>query len=183
MFTHPGSKLLFMGNEFGQYGEWNYKQSLDWFLLGYEPHKGITALIKDLNALYKNETALYEYQFDQKGFEWIDINDYRNSTVSYIRKGRSEGDFLVIVCNFTPIPREKYRIGIPADGDYKLILNSDAKKYWGSDLKIDSNYSSIKAEQHGRDFSIVLTLPPLSVIVLKPITKSKKTAPISKKLK
>jgi 1,4-alpha-glucan branching enzyme len=183
MFTHPGSKLLFMGSEFGQYGEWNYRQSLDWFLLDYEPHKGVKALIKDLNALYKEETALYEYQFDHKGFEWIDLNDYRNSAVSYIRRGRSEGDFLVIVCNFTPVPREKYRIGVPAAGDYELILNSDDKKYWGSELKIASNYSSDDAEQHGRDFSIALTLPPLSVIVLKPIKKIKKTASTSKKSK
>ena len=180
MFTHPGTKLLFMGSEFGQYGEWNYKQSLDWFLLDYEPHKGMKALIKDLNALYKDETALYEYQFDSKGFEWIDLNDHRNSSVSYIRRGRSEGDFLIVVCNFTPIPREKYRIGVPAMGDYDLILNSDDKKYWGSELKIESSYSAIEAEQHGRNFSIALTLPPLSVIVLKPVKKSKKAGSIKK---
>jgi len=183
MFTHPGTKLLFMGCEFGQYGEWNYKQSLDWFLLDYEPHKGMKALIKDLNVLYKNETALFEYQFDQKGFEWIDLNDYRNSSLSYIRRGRSEGDFLVVVCNFTPIPREKYRIGVPAMGDYELILNSDDKKYWGSELKIESSYSAIEAEQHGRDFSIALTLPPLSVIVLKPVKKTKKAVSTKKLLK
>ena len=181
MFTHPGSKLLFMGCEFGQYGEWNYKQSLDWFLLDYDPHKGVKALITDLNALYKEEAALYEYQFDTKGFEWIDLNDHRNSAVSYIRRGRSEGDFLVIICNFTPIPREKYRIGVPAAGDYELILNSDEKKYWGSELKINNNYTADAAEQHGRDFSIALTLPPLSVIVLKPVKKAKKSIASPKK--
>jgi 1,4-alpha-glucan branching enzyme len=171
MFMHPGTKLLFMGSEFAQYDEWNYKSSLDWHLLDYEPNKGIQTLIKDLNKLYRSETALYELGFDSQGFQWIDLSDHRNSTISFLRKGKNTGDYLVVVCNFTPVPRENYRIGVPAAGDFDVVFDSDSDQYWGSNFSRKTNYTSDDSPNHGLDFSIALDLPPLSVIVLKPDSK------------
>ncbi|MFM2285315.1 MAG: 1,4-alpha-glucan branching protein GlgB [Bacteroidota bacterium] len=176
MFTHPGSKLLFMGGEFGQYAEWNYKSSLDWHLTGFEPHSGMQKLIKDLNALYRKEPALHSLQFDAKGFEWIDLNDSRNSTLSYIRRGENPDDFLIVVCNLTPVPQENYRIGVPLDGKYSCIFNSDDKAYWGSEFTAKEKYESADIEQHGRPFSVALDLPPLSVQVFKHAAVAKKAA-------
>ena len=180
MFMHPGTKLLFMGCEFAQYDEWNHKASLDWHLLDYEPNKGIQNLIKDLNALYRSETALYELGFDSHGFQWIDLNDHRNSTISFLRKGKKPGDYLVVVCNFTPVPRENYRIGIPEAGNFKVIFNSDSDKFWGSSFSNKTDYTSDESPKHGLDFSVALDLPPLSVIVLKPESKKPKTSPAKK---
>jgi 1,4-alpha-glucan branching enzyme len=176
MFTHPGSKLLFMGDEFGQYSEWNYKTSLDWHLTGFEPNSGMQKLIKDLNALYRKEPALHSLQFDTKGFEWIDLNDSRNSTLSFIRRGEKPEDYLVIACNFTPIPQENYRIGVPDGGKYSVIFNSDNKSYWGSDYSAKHKYESTDVEKHGRPHSIAIDLPPLSVQVFRLTARHKKTA-------
>ena len=184
MFTHPGTKLLFMGGELGQYSEWNYQTSIDWHLLQYESHKGIQQLIKDLNTLYKSEKALYERNFENEGFEWIDLNDHQNSVISFVRKGLNDSEQVVVVCNFTPVPRENYRIGAPINGEYNLIFNSDDSSYWGSDFKVLSKVKTEKAEKHGRQQSISLNLPPLSVIVYKPkatIAKKSNTKPETEK--
>ncbi len=167
MYTHPGTKLLFMGGEFGQTSEWDFKGSLDWHLMQYEPHQGVSTLIKDLNQLYKDEKALYEKGFSAEGFEWIDHSDADASVMSYIRKSDQENETLLVVCNFTPVPREKYRIGVPRSKKWKEILNSDDKKYWGSG---QSNSKVIKTENEGwqrREQSVVLNLPPLGVLILK----------------
>jgi len=165
MFTHPGTKLLFMGSEFGQTKEWNFEQSLDWHLLEYDFHAGIKRLITDLNQLYKSRPALYEKQFSGEGFEWINYSDHQNAVMSYIRKGNNREENVIVVCNFTPVVREKYRIGIPQKGKINEIFNTDAKLYGGSGLE---NPKSLKIESvayDGRDFSVELILPPLSVTV------------------
>ncbi|WP_125723674.1 1,4-alpha-glucan branching protein GlgB [Flavobacterium ustbae] len=165
MFTHPGTKLLFMGAEFGQTNEWNFEQSLDWHLLQYDFHSGIKRLITDLNQLYKSQPALYEKQFRGDGFEWINYSDHQNAILSYIRKGNNPDKNLIVVCNFTQVVRENYRIGIPKKGKLEEIFNSDAKIYGGSGA---GNSKSVKVDAisyDGRDFSAELVLPPLSVIV------------------
>ncbi|WP_294963966.1 1,4-alpha-glucan branching protein GlgB [uncultured Flavobacterium sp.] len=165
MFTHPGTKLLFMGAEFGQTAEWNFEQSLDWHLLQYDFHSGIKRLISDLNQLYKSQPALYEKQFGGDGFEWINYSDHQNAILSYIRKGNNPDENLIIVCNFTPVVRENYRIGIPKEGKLQEVFNSDAIVYGGSGVE---NSKALKVEAiayDGRDYSADLILPPLSVIV------------------
>ncbi|HEY1196218.1 1,4-alpha-glucan branching protein GlgB [Flavobacterium sp.] len=165
MFTHPGTKLLFMGAEFGQTNEWNFEQCLDWHLLQYDFHSGIKRLITDLNHLYKSYPALYEKQFVYDGFEWINYSDHQNAVLSYIRKGNNPDENVVVVCNFTQVVRENYRIGIPKKGKLNEIFNSDASIYGGSGI---GNSKAIKIESisyDGREFSAELILPPLSVTV------------------
>ena len=167
MFTHPGAKLLFMGAEFGQSSEWNFEGSLDWYLLQYDFHDGIKKVIIDLNGLYKKYPALHEKQFSPEGFEWIDYSDHQNAVMTYMRKGIKPKDDLIVVCNFTPIVRGNYRIGIPRKGKITPIFNSDDVIYGGSGI---SNPKIIKIEaepSNGRDFSVEVTLPPLSVTVFK----------------
>jgi len=165
MFTHPGTKLLFMGSEFGQSDEWSFEKSLDWHLLQYDYHSGIKKIITDLNQLYKSQPALYEKQFTGEGFEWINYSDHQNAVLSYIRKGNNAKENLIIVGNFTQVVRENYRIGISQKGKLIEIFNTDATVYGGSgignsrDLKIESS------PYDGRDYSVELTLPPLSVTV------------------
>ncbi|GGC87168.1 1,4-alpha-glucan branching enzyme GlgB [Flavobacterium lutivivi] len=167
MFTHPGSKLLFMGSEFGQSGEWNFEQSLEWHLLQYDYHKGIKQCITDLNKLYKTYPAMYEKQFSAEGFEWINYGDNENAVLSYIRKGNNTKDDLVIVCNMTPNVHNNYRIGLPEKGKLIQIFNSDDNQYGGSGV---SNPKSIKIENtpwNGKDYSAEVTLPPLSICIFK----------------
>ena len=167
MFTHPGAKLLFQGGEFGQTSEWNFETSLDWHLLEYDVHKGVKALIKDLNKLYKSEPALHELQFVPAGFEWIDHGDHENSVMSYIRKGKNEDNNVIIVLNLTPNPRENYRIGLPRQGELKEIFNSDSKKYAGSNNFKNTNIVSENMHWNHRENSVELDLPPLALIALK----------------
>lgn len=167
MFTHPGTNLLFMGSEFGQSDEWNFQGSLDWHLTQYEVHNGVQEAIKDLNKLYKTEPALHEKQFSHEGFEWINYSDHQNAVLSYIRKGNDSKNDLIIVCNFTQIVRDNYRIGVPDSGKLTEIYNSDLKKYGGSDVKNSKNLTIESSPYMGRDYSIELTLPPLSAIVFK----------------
>jgi len=168
MYTHPGSKLLFMGGEFAQSSEWNFKTSLDWNLLQYPLHKGVQHLVKDLNHLYKNNTALYENQFLAEGFEWIDFSDRDNSVIVYLRKGKKKSTSpLVVICNFTPVPRDSYEIGIPKSGSWKVVLNSDDKKYGGSGSASIIEYKSKRKKLHGQKNALVLALPPLSVLILR----------------
>jgi 1,4-alpha-glucan branching enzyme len=167
MFTHPGAKLLFQGAEFGQGEEWDFQNSLDWYVLDYAPHKGVQNLIKDLNLLYRNEPALYEKQFSFDGFEWIDHNDADNSVFSYIRKGHNDSDNIIIVCNLTEIPKLNYQLGLTKFGDIKEIFNSDLERYNGTNNYINSNLKVLDKGHNFRDFSVNLNLPPLSIIVLK----------------
>jgi len=165
MYTHPGANLLFMGAEFGQSLEWNFQQSLDWHLLQYNYHAGIQELIKDLNTLYKEYPALYEKQFSPEGFQWVDYGDHENSILTYIRKGHNDKNDVIIACNFTPIPREKYRIGIPKKGTLKEIFNTDAKKYGGSAAYSNAVLKIEKKLWHGYENSIEITIPPLGIVV------------------
>lgn len=167
MYTHPGTKLLFQGGEFGQTSEWNFQTSLDWHLLHYDVHKGAQTLVKDLNKLYKKEPALYQKQFSHEGFEWIDHGDHQNSVMTYIRKGKNEKDNVIVVLNLTPIPRENYRIGIPKAGTLEEIFNSDAKKYFGSGSFKNKNLTSEVKEWNGREHSLELDLPPLAMMAFK----------------
>jgi 1,4-alpha-glucan branching enzyme len=167
MFTHPGSKLLFMGGEFGQPAEWNHEKGLDWDLLQYPVHAGMQTLVRDLNHLYKTEPALYLHAFEQKGFQWIDYNDRENSVIAYQRHGDRKEDMLIVVCNFTPEVRYHYRIGVPVRGQWREIFNSDRREYAGSDVVNSGLLATTPVKYHGRDYSISLTLAPLAVMVLK----------------
>jgi len=174
MFTHPGAKLLFMGDEFGQTSEWNVNHSLDWHLLEFAPHKGIKELIKALNNLYKTEPGLFEKNFEWEGFKWIEVGDAENSVLAYCRKGNTENTKLVIVLNLTPTPRKDYRVGLPHHGDWEVIFNSDDPKYYGSGFEIKSEVSTEPIHWHGRSQSALLDLPPLSGMVLKRFNRTAK---------
>jgi len=165
MFTHPGTNLLFMGAEFGQSSEWNFEGSLDWHLLKYGYHKGIKKCITDLNALYKNNPALYEKQFHVDGFEWINYSDSDNAVLSYIRKGLNPKDDLIIVANFTPVVRQNYRIGLPSKGKLIQIFNSDSTEYGGSGVIMTKPIKIDKKSWNYREYSAELVLPPLGVTV------------------
>lgn len=168
MWGHPGKKMLFMGAEFGQWWEWNADDSLQWHLLEYEPHQGLQRYIRDLNHLYRREPALYEVDFDWHGFQWIDLHDSEQSTLSYIRRAHDPANHVVCVCNFTPVPRERYRVGVPFKVWYRELLNSDSSFYGGSNM---GNGGGVQAEEvpwHGQPCSMVVTLPPLSVVYFKP---------------
>jgi len=167
MYAQPGKKLLFMGGEFGQWREWVHDESLEWHLLQYAPHSGLQKWVSDLNHVYRSQPALYELDFDQAGFEWIDCNDVEHSVVSLIRKGRSRNDIIAVVCNFTPVTHSNYRIGVPQPGFWTELLNSDAKEYGGSN---QGNLGGVKAALipfHGRPYSLTITLPPLAAVFLK----------------
>ncbi len=166
MFTHPGTKLMFMGGEFGQTSEWNFEESLEWHLLQYDGHLGIQTFVKELNHLYKNSPALYEKQFSPAGFEWIDYSDHENSILTYVRKGHDAENDLIIACNFTPVPRENYRIGMPKKGKLKEILNSDDKKYGGGG-NLNKSIKTVATPSHGHKKSIEITIPPLGIVILK----------------
>ncbi len=167
MYTHPGSKLLFQGAEFGQISEWNFAESLDWHLLKYDTHKGAQSLVKDLNKFYKEEPALYEKQFSSDGFEWIDHKDHENTVLTYIRKGKKEKDNVIVILNLTPIPRENYRIGTSKKGKLKTIFNSDAKQYNGTGNYKNDAIKLSQKEWNNRAYSFTLNLPPLAMIALK----------------
>jgi 1,4-alpha-glucan branching enzyme len=167
MYTHPGTKLLFQGCEFGQTSEWNFQTSIDWHLLEYGVHKGAQNLVKDLNKIYKKEPALHEKQFSPEGFEWIDHGDHENSVITYLRKGEKEEDNVVVILNLTPTPREQYRIGLPKKGTLKEVFNSDALKYNGTGSFKNTKLTSNKKTWNNRAHSIVLNLPPLGMLAFK----------------
>ncbi|MCL4537419.1 MAG: 1,4-alpha-glucan branching protein GlgB [Nitrospirae bacterium] len=167
MYGHPGKKLLFMGSEFGQWSEWNFDSSLDWHLLQYEPHKKLQRFVSDLNHLYKTEPAMHEVDFDWHGFEWIDFHDSDNCVLSFIRRAKNHDDFLVFVFNLTPVPRFGYRIGVPKGGFYREILNSDSEIYWGGNIGNAGGVYADSVPCHKRQYSLNLTLPPLSVLIFK----------------
>ncbi|HEU4791337.1 MAG TPA: 1,4-alpha-glucan branching protein GlgB [Flavobacterium sp.] len=167
MFTHPGTKLLFMGAEFGQSSEWNFESSLDWHLLQYPFHNGIKKVITKLNKLYKTEPALHEKQFSHDGFEWINYSDHENAVMSFIRKGNNPEDDLIVVLNFTQVVRENYRIGIHKSGKLIELFNSDDTDFGGSGVKNTKKLSIETNPYDGKEYSTALLLPPLSVVVFK----------------
>jgi 1,4-alpha-glucan branching enzyme len=168
MYAHPGKKLMFMGCEFGQGREWNYDESLDWHLLDRPLHAGLRRFVRDLNSVYRSEHALHEVDFDGSGFTWIDCNDNENSVVSFIRRANDGRDFLVAMVNFTPVPREGYRIGVPAAGPYLELVNSDGEGYGGSNVGNGGVVFTQPIASHGHEQSLRLTLPPLGCLLLKP---------------
>jgi len=167
MYGHPGKKLLFMGGEFAQWREWNHDESLEWHALEYPSHQGVQRWVKDLNHLYANEPALYELDFDMKGFEWVDFHDWEHSIISFLRKGKSTDDIILVVCNFTPVLRENYRVGVPRGGFWQEVLNSDANIYWGTGCGNLGGVEAAPVPGHGRYYSLSLTLPPLGVLFFK----------------
>ncbi|MDF1589196.1 MAG: 1,4-alpha-glucan branching protein GlgB [Gammaproteobacteria bacterium] len=164
MFTYPGKKLLFMGLEFGQGTEWNCERQLDWYVLDYPLHQGMKSLVSDLNSLYTSTPALYRHEFDPQGFEWLDCNDREHSILSYIRK--NEDEYVICIFNFTPVPRENYRVGVPEGCSYKIIMNSDSEFYRGSNFSKQMSVDAEATPWSDRPYSIRIDLPPLSGIVL-----------------
>jgi 1,4-alpha-glucan branching enzyme len=167
MFGHPGKKLLFMGSEFGQWREWNHDRSLDWHLLDKPAPAALRRFVQDLNGIYRAEPALHQVDFDAAGFRWIDCNDNENSVVSIVRYARDRHDFVVMVFNFTPVPRLEYRIGVPEAGTYTERLNSDAAIYGGANLGNGGIVAAEPIAAHGFDQSLRLTIPPLGCLLLK----------------
>ena len=174
MFTHPGTKLNFMGNEFGQYNEWNFQKSLDWNLLDFKPHKQTQEYFKALNDFYKNNPALYQKQFSHDGFEWINYGDADNAILSYIRRGDFSEDDLIVVCNMTPLVHQNYQIGLPSSGKLVEVFNSDEVAFGGSGVK---NQKAIKIEEqpwNAKHFSAIIKIPPLSISIYKIEKETKK---------
>jgi 1,4-alpha-glucan branching enzyme len=167
MFGHPGKKLLFMGSEFGQWREWNVEASLDWHLLDDPLHQGLRRWVQDLNHTYQREASLHQVDFEPAGFSWIDCNDNENSVISMIRRARDADDFTVMLANFTPVPRPGYRIGVPAGGWYRELLNSDGATYGGSNMGNSGGVPADDQPSHGFSHSIVVTVPPLGFVLLK----------------
>ena len=167
MFGHPGKKLLFMGGEFAQWKEWDHETSLDWHLLDNAPNGGIHRWIGDLNRIYRSEPSLHEKDFDADGFEWLDFHDWENSIVSFLRRGKSNGDLILAVYNFTPIPRHNYRVGAPRGGFWKELLNSDAEIYGGSGQGNQGGREAVPIATQGRYHSLSVTLPPLGAVFFK----------------
>src|SRR3979411_1680634 len=167
MFAQPGKKLLFMGGEFGQYREWSHDRSLDWNLLEGPLHRGLLAWMEQLNRAYRAENALHWFDNDPQGFEWVDCNDAPASVISLLRKGQSENDAVLVACNFTPVPRVGYKVGVPSGGYWKEILNSDAREYGGSGVGNMGGAEALTESVHGRPYSLRLTLPPLGAVFLK----------------
>jgi len=167
MWTHPGKKTIFMGMEFGQRQEWNVWDDLQWELLEFEPHKGIRNLIDDLNVLYKNEPALWKNDFDPYGFQWIDCNDKSNSVISFMRRENDTNEWLVVVANFTPNTHGSYKVGVPVEGFYKEIFNSDGSRYGGSNKGNMGGKETINYNIHDYQNALELVLPPLSVSIFK----------------
>ncbi|PHS26861.1 MAG: 1,4-alpha-glucan branching enzyme [Methylophaga sp.] len=167
MFTYPGKKLLFMGCEFAQGTEWNCEQTLDWYVLDYPLHNGMKTLVTDLNKLYTNTPALYRYEFEPQGFEWLDCNDREQSILSYIR--RDDAKYIISIFNFTPVPRDNYRIGVPDLGNYKVLLNSDSEFYGGGNIGNDAELTAQEVPWSDKPYSIEISLPPLAGIVLQKV--------------
>ncbi len=167
MWGHPGKKLLFMGGEFGQRLEWNYDTGLEWPVLNEPNHQGLQRAVKDLNQLYRHEPALHENDFEAGGFEWIDASDTENCVLSFIRKAKTSDEFLIIVSNFTPVPWDGYRIGVPHPGQYHEVFNSDSDRYWGGNVSNDGGLSTDSIPMHGYSHSLSMILPPLATIMIK----------------
>jgi len=167
MYGHPGKKLLFMGDEFAQRKEWNNYESLEWNLLQYAPHQGVQKWLRDLNSLYKREPALHKRDFESQGFEWVDFHDWEKSVISFTRKGHTHNDTILVICNFTPIPRYNYKVNVPQNGVWQELLNSDAKEYGGSGVGNMGSIVAIPSSFQEKYYSLSLALPPLGVLFFK----------------
>jgi 1,4-alpha-glucan branching enzyme len=167
MFAQPGKKLIFMGCEFGQVSEWSHDGSLDWNVLEYPVHRGLMSWVEQLNRVYRSESSLHWFDNDPKGFEWVDCNDAPMSVISLLRKGKDNENPILIACNFTPVPRVGYMVGVPTGGYWKELLNSDAREYGGSGSGNMGGADALPEETHGRPYSLRLTLPPLGALFLK----------------
>ncbi len=167
MYAQAAKKLLFMGGEIGQWAEWNHDLSLDWHLLENPMHAGLQNWVADLNQIYRREPAMHELDFDWQGFDWIDCNDSEQSVISLVRRGKSPDEVVLIVCNFTPVPRHDYRIGVPAGGFWRELLNSDAGDYGGSGMGNMGGVHADEISHHGQPYSVNLTLPPLGICFFK----------------
>jgi 1,4-alpha-glucan branching enzyme len=166
MWTHPGKKLLFMGGEFAQSAEWNADQALDWWLLEHDEHRNIQKLVRDLNGLYCGTPALHRRDCDPGGFEWIDGGAAEDNVLSYLRWGAAGDEPCLVVCNFSPVPREGYRVGVPYGGFWAERLNTDSLHYGGSDVGNCGGQEAESVPWHIKPYSLMLTLPPLATIVL-----------------
>ena len=167
MYGHPGKKLLFMGGESGQWKEWVHEESMDWHALEHHSHQGIQKWLKDLNHFYRNEPALYELEFSNEGFEWIDFHDWEESIISFIRKGKNTDEIILVVCNLTPVTRSVYTVGVPRGGYWREVMNSDAEVYGGSNYGNAGGVEAAPVPAQGRDHSLSLKLPPLGVLFFK----------------
>lgn len=181
MYTHPGTQLLFMGGEFAQTSEWSLEKGLAWDLLQYDYHKGIQKWVKTLNNYYRNAPTLVDYQFSPEGFSWINHGDHSNSVLSYLRKGKNPDEVVVVVCNFTPVVRENYKIGVPFSGTWKEALNSDGKEFGGTGDHKNTKLKTTKEEWDGQPYSLPLLLPPLAVLILEGKAPKRKVSTKSKK--
>lgn len=175
MMTHPGKKLLFMGFELGQFAEWKDEEELDWHLLQYEMHAKTNHYVKKLIKLYKRSKSLYEWDHKSEGFEWIDANNHQQSIFSFIRKGVEEQEILIVVCNFSPQVYMNYRIGVPKNGSYREVFNSDNNEFGGSHCINKRVLKTKKLSYHGKPYSIEMTIPPFGISVLRPVRKRKRS--------
>jgi 1,4-alpha-glucan branching enzyme len=171
MYAHPGAKLLFMGDEFGQYVEWRFFESLEWFLLGFETHSGIQRFVRDLNHTYRNEPSLYEVDDSWDGFSWLSVDDAEHSIVVYLRKAKAPSVFTIAALNLQPVPADSYRIGVPSQGTYRVLLDSDDSVYGGSGYLRSRNpertFESTSTPANGHPYSIEAVLPPLSGLLIR----------------
>jgi 1,4-alpha-glucan branching enzyme len=166
MWAHPGKKLLFMGSDVGNPWEWNNDGAVPWDLLQYDVHSKLQLFVKELNRLYQSEPALFEIDFHHSGFEWVDFHDADNSVIAFLRRAE-DGSFVLFCCNFTPVPRMKYRFGVSDEGFYQEILNSDSEMFGGSNMGNGGLVSTEPIPSHGRPFSVSVTLPPLAVVAFR----------------
>ena len=169
MFAHPGKKLHFMGNEIAQWREWNHDRSLDWHLMEWGDHQGVFRLMSDLNRIYRAEGSLHEVDFNWQGFEWLELHDWENSILAFLRRGLAPDDMMVVICNFTPVVRHGYRIGVPLPGLYREVLNTDSHNYGGSNVGNSGGTWAQHQEHGGWPFHISVTVPPLGVVYFKPV--------------
>ena len=167
MWGHPGKKLLFMGQEIGQRDEWNPATGIRWDLLEFDYHRKLQALARELNRFYRANPALYEVDFHYEGFEWLDFHDWENSIIAFIRRAEDPQGFLIYCCNFTPVARQAYEFGVPEEGFYEEVLNTDAEMFGGTNMGNGGLVSSRPVPKHNRPHSISVTLPPLAVVVFK----------------
>jgi 1,4-alpha-glucan branching enzyme len=167
MWGHPGKKLLFMGQDIGQREEWNSSGQIRWELLEFDFHRKLQALVRELNRIYRSSPALYQVDFNYRGFEWVDFRDSANSVIAFLRRAEDPRDFILFCCNFTPVPREGYEFGVPEEGFYEEILNTDSELFGGSNLGNGGLVSSRPIPKHGHASSIAVTLPPLAVVAFR----------------
>ena len=168
MWAHPGKKLIFMGGEIAQWREWNHDSAIDWDLLDQPRHRGIQTLVRDLNALYRRETALHQRDSEPTGFRWVIGDDSGNSVFAFLRFGDEDDGMVLIVCNMTPVPRVGYAVGVPRPGYWRELLNTDAGVYGGSNMGNSGGTESITTSMHGEAQALFLTLPPLATVFLSP---------------